>query len=231
VHQVRSKALWVVAVLLALNAVLMASVSTAAVPRNLTPWVLGPKLVRMDVVVMEGGQPTVFRIDRGRVRLVRPGLVRLLERDGTVVTISVAPDAEVTLNGRAVALTALRRNTMVTTVRLNGDEPAGRVAAGAVPRNLAWVLGSKLVRMDVVVMDAGRPTVFRIDRGRVRLVRPGFVRLLERDGTVVTIPVAPGADVTRNGRAVALTALRRGMTATTVRLNGEAPAERVEARR
>ena len=89
------------AVLLALNAVLMATVSAGAVPRNLAPWVLGPKLVRMDVVVMDGGQPTLFRVDRGRVRLVRPGFVRLLERDGTVVTIPVAPDADVTLNGRA----------------------------------------------------------------------------------------------------------------------------------
>jgi hypothetical protein len=126
----RTKALWVVAVLLALNAILLFAAPGGAVPRGLSQYFFGPKLVRMEVVVRDGGAVRLYRVDRGRLRAMRPalGTITLLERDGTLAVIPVGDDADVTLGGRSVSLTALRRGMMVTTVR-EGDAPAELVQA------------------------------------------------------------------------------------------------------
>jgi hypothetical protein len=52
--------------------------------------------------------------------------------------------------------------------------------------------------------------------------------LYERDGQLVTVPVAPGARITLGGRTVPLAVLKRGMRAITVR-DGNAAAESVQA--
>lgn len=126
----RTKALWVVAVLLALNAVLVSAQFAGAVPRGLSQYFFGPKLVRLEAVVREGGETKLYRVDKGRIRAVRPqlGTITLLERDGTLVVIPVAPDADIAINRRSVPLGALRRNMVVTTVRLE-DAPAELVLA------------------------------------------------------------------------------------------------------
>jgi hypothetical protein len=124
----RRKALWVVAALLAVNAVLFVAQPGYAVPRGLAQYFFGPRLVRAEIVIQDRGLLLDYRVDKGRVRLVRPNAIRLLERDGSVVTIPVAPDADVTLNGRAVPLLAIRRGMTATTVRASaGDEPAETV--------------------------------------------------------------------------------------------------------
>jgi hypothetical protein len=126
----RTKALWIAVALLALNAVLFAATPGLAVPRGLAQYFFGPKLVRAEVVVRDGGEVRLYRVDRGRVRTVRPalGTLTILERDGTLTPVPVAADADISLNGRTVLLRALRRNMVVTTVRL-GDEPAETVVA------------------------------------------------------------------------------------------------------
>ena len=121
-------ALWAIAALLALNAVLVVAQPGLAVPRSLWGYFFGPKMVRAEVVLKEGAALRDFRIDRGRVRSVAPGSVTFVELDRTVVTIPVAATAEVRLNGRRVALTALRRGMTATTIR-EGDGPATTVHA------------------------------------------------------------------------------------------------------
>jgi hypothetical protein len=127
---VRTKALWVVAALLALNALLFAAAPGLAVPRGLAQYFFGPKLVRAEIVMRDGGEVHLYRVDRGRIRAVRRAFnsLTIAERDGSVVTIPVALDADVTLNGRSVAFTALRRGMEVTTARLE-EEPAETVQA------------------------------------------------------------------------------------------------------
>ncbi|MDQ3162663.1 MAG: hypothetical protein M3Q92_07490 [Actinomycetota bacterium] len=83
--------------------------------------------------------------------------------------------------------------------------------------------GPKLVRAEVILQDAAGLHDYRIDRGRIRNLADGSLTLLERDGTVVSIPVSPTAEVLFKGRRVPLGALRRGMIATTVR-EGDAAA-------
>lgn len=100
--------------------------------------------------------------------------------------------------------------------------------ASALTRGLGDVFfGPKLVRAEVILQDGAGLQDFRIDRGRIRNVTGDSLTLLERDGTLVTVAVSPTAEILFNGRRVPLGALRRGLTATTVR-EGEAAAHIVQ---
>lgn len=104
--------------------------SGAAGPGSLGAFFFGPKLVRAEVVMVESGGVRDYRIDRGRIRTVGIDSVSLRERDGTVVTVPVAPGAEIRLRGRSVPLSRLRRGLVATTIR-NGDQPATVVQVGS----------------------------------------------------------------------------------------------------
>jgi hypothetical protein len=103
----------------------------AAAPRDaLADYFFGPKLVRAEVVMMEGGALHDYRVDRGKIRAIsRPTLtLTLLEKDGTLVPVQVAPTAEVRLEGASVAFARLRTGMTATTVR-EGTAPATKVQA------------------------------------------------------------------------------------------------------
>jgi len=91
------------------------------------------------------------------------------------------------------------------------------------------LLGSRMARAEVVVVDGGVVHDYRIDQGRLRANSPGELVIRERDGTLQTVPVSPTTRVTLNGSAASLGALRRGMHVLTVR-DGDAPALLVRAR-
>lgn len=124
----RSKALWAVAALLAVNAVLLAAQPGLALPRSLGAYFFGPKLVRAEVVVRDDGAVRLYRVDRGTIRAKAPGSLTLRERDATLVTVPVAPTATVTINGRVAAFAALRRGMIATVIR-EGDAAAAEVRA------------------------------------------------------------------------------------------------------
>src|SRR5919201_4976430 len=124
----RTLAVLVVAALLALNATLLLVQSGLAVPGSLAAYLLGPKMVKAEIVVKEGGTTYDYRIDQGKIRAVAPTSLTLLERTGDVVTIPVSPGAHVTLGGKTVLLTALKKGMRAQTVR-NGSAPADTVQA------------------------------------------------------------------------------------------------------
>jgi hypothetical protein len=125
----RNKALWAVAALLALNAVLVgAQLAGAALPGGLGNYFFGPKMVRAEVLVKDGGVLHDYRIDRGTIRAKAPGSLTLRERDGTLATIAVAPDATVLVDGRSAAFQSLRRGMVAVVIR-DGDAPAFEVRA------------------------------------------------------------------------------------------------------
>ena len=82
----------------------------------------------------------------------------------------------------------------------------------------------------VVVGHDGQPQAVRIDRGRARAVSGTSVTLVERDGTVVTIPISPTALVRVNGRPGSMFEVRRNWVVMTAR-TGDGPADAVDARR
>jgi hypothetical protein len=124
----RTLALFAVAALLAVNATLLLVQPGLALPGSLAAWLLGPKMVKAEIVVKDGGTTYDYRIDQGKVRAVSATSVTLYERTGDVVTIPVSPGARVTLGGKTVLLTSLRKGMRAQTVR-NGSAPADTVQA------------------------------------------------------------------------------------------------------
>ena len=124
----RTVAVLAVSTLLALNAVLFLVQPGLALPGSLAGYLLGPKMVKAEIVVKEGGTTYDYRIDQGKIRAVAPTSLTLLERTGDVVTIPVSPGARVTLGGKTVLLTALKKGMRAQTVR-NGSAPADTVQA------------------------------------------------------------------------------------------------------
>jgi hypothetical protein len=125
----RSKALWAVAGLLLVNAVLLVAQPGLALPGNLGNYFFGPRLVRGEVLVKDAGALHVYRVDRGVIRAKTAADLTLREGDGTLVTIAVSPTATITLRGQPTTLKQLRRGMVATVIR-EGDAPANEVRAG-----------------------------------------------------------------------------------------------------
>ena len=125
----RSKALWAVAALLLVNVVLIAAQTGLALPNPLGSYLFGPKLVRADVLIKDGGALHLYRVDRGFIRSKANGSLVLRERDGSLVTIAVAPAATITVHGQPAPYSALRKGMSATVIR-DGDAPATEVRAG-----------------------------------------------------------------------------------------------------
>jgi hypothetical protein len=117
--------------LLALNAVLFLVEPGLALPRSLANYFFGPAMVRAEVLVQDATGSHDYRLDQGRVRAVQPArsFLRLIERDGRLVTIEVSVTARIELDGRPVPLAAIRRGMRVMIVR-EGEQPAEAVLAG-----------------------------------------------------------------------------------------------------
>jgi hypothetical protein len=123
---------------------------------------------------------------------------------------------------RTLALTASA--AVVGALALAQSGAAGPGSLGA------YFFGPKLVRAEIVIVDDGGAVHdYRVDRGHIRSVGVDSISLVERDGTLVSIPVAAGADVRVGGRSVPLLRLRRavGVIATTIR-DGDQPASIVK---
>ena len=116
----RRIAIFGVAGLLAVNAVLLLIQPGWALPPALGSYFFGGKLVRADVVVNQDGIRQ-YRLDQGRILRKQGGSLLLREADGTVVTVPVAPNADVVLpSGRHTTPAALRRSQRVITIREGG---------------------------------------------------------------------------------------------------------------
>jgi hypothetical protein len=123
---------------------------------------------------------------------------------------------------RTLALTASA--AVIAALAIVQSGAAGPAALGT------FFFGPKLVRAEVVLADDnGTVHDYRVDRGRIRSADAGSVSLLERDGTVVSVPVADGAEVRVGGRLVPVLRLRRlvGVLAITIR-DGDQPASIVQ---
>jgi len=124
----RSKGFWITAALLAVNGTLFLAQPGLALPGSLGNYFFGPKLVRAEVLLKDGGVLHDYRVDRGTIRNKAGRTLTLLERDGSVVPIQVAAGALITIGGRPAAYSDLRRGMVATVIR-DGDAPANEVRA------------------------------------------------------------------------------------------------------
>ena len=120
--------MWTLVGLLGVNGVLLLTEPGSALPYGLGEYFFGPRLVRADVLVRDGGMRE-FRLDRGKVLRRAPASLTIREGDGTVVVVRVAPDAGIVLRGRPATLADIQPGMMVTTVR-EGTDPASEVLVG-----------------------------------------------------------------------------------------------------
>ncbi len=109
-----------------LNAILLVAQPGLALPRSLQAYFYGPAMIRAEVIVKEDGVVHDYRLDRGRIRSISGDTIVLRERDGLVVPVEIAADAEIRGRRAGVRGLGLRRGMLVETVR-DGDAPAETV--------------------------------------------------------------------------------------------------------
>jgi hypothetical protein len=113
--------------------------AVAAIVVNATLWLatgvlgaggdffFGPKVVSAEVVVLDGTGLHDYTIHRGRIRAINGRTLTLKQRDGNVVTVSVAPDALVEgPAGRLITFDRLRPGLNAETTQ-DKDQPASIV--------------------------------------------------------------------------------------------------------
>ena len=119
--------LWTGIALLVLNAVLLVAQPGLALPNALGgAFRFGQSVVRAEVIVRKGNRTHAYRVDRGTIRAVLSDSIVLVERDGLVVTVRIAPNADVRGRGGRALVARLRRGMYVETIR-EGDAPATTV--------------------------------------------------------------------------------------------------------
>jgi hypothetical protein len=204
-------------------------------PRSVSSYLLGPKLIRAEIAVKSGQTVRGYWVDRGKLlKRYSAASLNLLERNGTAVTVPVSASARVTLNGRSVTVRALRAGMQIAVVHMD-NVPAtavyassARATAPKLPTSLsATLLGTKLIRGEIAVKDTSLHD-YRLDRGRITQVGVTTITLHEADGTDVTVNVSPTARVKVNGQNAIFVQLRRGMMAVTM-YDGDKPADQVYA--
>ena len=210
---------------LAASVALAAKGAPPATARNLAQTYFSSTLIRAEVLSAVGRVQHDYRIDVGRVTAVRPSALDLLERDGTRQTITLGPQTQFVGIGGLTGIPLGARGVRVVTLTDNGG-PATLVRPATTAKALGKSLfGSARVRAEIVTY-AGKTQDVRVDEGRIVAVRGGSFTLLERDGTRQAIAVAATATVTEGGQTVDSSAIVRGLTALTVRIN-DAPAQQI----
>jgi hypothetical protein len=202
------------------------------VPAPLSAYLLGPKLIRAEIVV-KASPLHDYRLDRGKLlKRYSGGSLNLLERDGTKTAVKAIPRARVYLNGKLSTLRRLRAGMQIA-VAHDSDLPADTVFAGTKqapkwsPSVFALMFGNRLIRAEIAVQDTTLHD-YRLDHGRIKQVGVFTLLLREPDGTEVTIDVSPTGRVKLNNKNASFVQLRRGMMATTMR-DGDKAADQVFA--
>jgi hypothetical protein len=113
--------------LVALNAFFWLAQGGFALPQGLIDRFFGPRMIRAEVVVQSPTGPVRdYRLDRGQITAVDAGSVTLRERDGTLITIQIAPNARVVGLNRGGDTSRLRLGMRVLVVR-QANRPANMV--------------------------------------------------------------------------------------------------------
>jgi hypothetical protein len=204
-------------------------------PRSVSSYLFGPKLIRAEIAVKNGQSVRGFWVDRGKLlKRYSAGSLSLLERNGTTVTVPVSSAARVMLGSRIVTVRALRAGMQIAVAHQDNAAATAVYASSArgappkLPVSLyTTLLGTKLIRGEIAVKDTVLHD-YRLDRGRITQIGVTTLTIHEADGTSVTVDVSPTARVKVNGQNVLFVQLHRGMTAVTIH-DGDKPADQIYA--
>jgi hypothetical protein len=116
--------LYLATALVALNSFFWLAQSGFALPQALINQFFGGNMIRAEVLVgTAGGGTADWRIDRGVITAIAGTNVTLRERDATVVTVQLDPNARMQGAARFTSVSQLRRKLRVVLYR-QADQPA-----------------------------------------------------------------------------------------------------------
>jgi hypothetical protein len=118
----RRRFLYLATALVAVNSFFWLAQSGFALPRAVISQFFGGNMIRAEAVVATPGGTQDWRIDRGTITAISGTEVTLRERDATVVTLQLDPNARVQGPPRVASVAQLRRKLRVVLYR-QADQP------------------------------------------------------------------------------------------------------------
>jgi hypothetical protein len=119
----RRRFLFLATALIAVNSFFWLAQSGFALPQAIINQFFGAKMIRSEVLISTPAGTQDWRIDRGVITAISGTAVTLLEKDATVVSLQIDPNARVQGPARFASVGQLRRKLRVVIYR-QADQPA-----------------------------------------------------------------------------------------------------------
>jgi hypothetical protein len=119
----RRRFLYLATALVAVNSFFWLAQSGFALPQAIINQFFGGKMIRSEVLISAPGGTQDWRIDRGVITAISGTAVTLVEKDATVVSLQIDPNARVQGPARFASVAQLRRKLRVVVYR-QADQPA-----------------------------------------------------------------------------------------------------------
>jgi hypothetical protein len=119
----RRRFLYLAAALVAVNSFFWLAQSGFALPQSIINQFFGGNMIRSEVYISTPSGNQDWRIDRGTITAISGTAVTLREKDATVVSLQIDPNARVQGPARISSVAQLRRRLRVVIYR-QADQPA-----------------------------------------------------------------------------------------------------------
>jgi hypothetical protein len=119
----RRRFLLLATALIAVNSFFWLAQSGFALPQAIINQFFGGKMIRSEVLISTPAGTQDWRIDRGVITAISGTAVTLVEKDATVVSLQIDPNARVQGPARFASVGQLRRKLRVVIYR-QADQPA-----------------------------------------------------------------------------------------------------------
>jgi hypothetical protein len=119
----RRRFLYLATAIIAVNSFFWLAQSGFALPQSIINQFFGGSMIRSEVYISTPSGNQDWRIDRGVITAISGTAVTLREKDATVVSLQVDPNARVQGSARVTSVAQLRRRLRVVIYR-QADQPA-----------------------------------------------------------------------------------------------------------
>lgn len=181
---------------------------------------VGPGLIRAEIVTFNAGEVGVYSVDRGVVRKIRGRLLTLAERDGTVVGVRLSSATRIRIDGWRGTSRRVRLGMRATVMR-SGNAAASwlyavRRSSDKSGPKIESLLSDGFVRAEVISWAGGAVLDSRAYTGVIGSADDTSLTLQENDGASVQMQFDGAPEVWVNNRASSTADLKSGMRVTTI---------------
>ena len=181
---------------------------------------VGPDLVRAEIVTFSAGEVGDYWVYRGVVRKLRGRLLTLTQRDGTAAQVRLSQATQIRIDARKGTVKLLRRGMRATFMR-KGSAPASwlyvnRRSADLSGPRIRSLLSNDFMGAEVISWTGGAILDSRAYTGVIASTDGSSLTLQENDGTPVDMQIDVSTQVWVNNRAASATDLTAGMRTTTI---------------